>query len=610
MSEWLARLSRGRYLGLLTVVGAIGLVPQFLSRTLPDISFLLYAAGRVLDGATLYVDLIEINPPLIVWLNLPIVAAARALGMSEILAYRIAVTLLLAGSVALSARVLRRTEATAPSVLPSFRLSVLILTFALFVLPRLDWGEREHLMLALVLPYLLLGVARLSPRSPRQGATGARAPDADRAVAGIPDASAPVAPAGLRGDVLIGLAAAFGIAIKPQFVLLWLVREAIVFAHTRRLTPEGLIVPLAGIAYLGAVAVFAPGYIELVRTHGPAYQTFIHNPLLVTALLGDGAALAIGALIVAVALWRWTGRAELRLVLAGATLACYLAAVFQLKGWRYHFLPALALGWMLLVVLALSVRRPLARWTERLFASIAGASALTVALAAVAGAILQATDPLDPRYDADPSIGRLLPVLREHAPGRPVMVLSPNMASGFPLTQYAGTRWVQRYSNLWPVVAAYDSAIKDPAPFRFRPPAAADPLEAELRASVAEDLARGNPDLVLVLRTGPDEPRWGMRRLDLIEFLSADSAFAQAFAAYDSVGVVGQYVVHRRRGTVPFALADRGRDDGGAAVRAPDETALDPGALPLAALFGGLLAFLYLRSSPRGTASVSLPESA
>ena len=101
-----------------------------------------------------------------------------------------------------------------------------------------------------------------------------------------------------------------------------------------------------------------------------------------------------------------------------------------------------------------------------------------------------------------------------------------------------------------------------------------------------------------------------MRRLDLVEYLSADSGFAQAFSQYDSVGVVGQYVVHRRRGTGPFALADVGPDGSGAAVRAPDETALDPGALPLAALFGGLLGFFYLRSSPRGTASVSLPESA
>ena len=581
MSLRLARLSRGHYLGLLALVAAVGLVPQFLSRTLPDISFLLYAAGRVLDGATLYVDLIEINPPLIVWLNMPIVALARELGMPEITVYRIAVTLLLAGAVAACAHVMRRIERSSASVLPSFRLSVLLIVFALFVLPRLDWGEREHLTLALLLPYLLLAVARLAPESrlPRPA------------------------------PLLIGLAAALGIALKPQFVAVWLVREAIVFLRTRRLTPEGLVVPAVGALYLGAVALFTPQYFELVRTHGPAYQTFIHNPLLVTALLGDGAALAIGALLVTAALWRWTERRELVLVLAGATLACYLAAVFQQKGWRYHFLPALALGWMLLAVIAVSVRHPLSRWTERLFAAVAGAAALTVALAAGAGAVAQAARPLDPRYDADPSVGLLLPMLRERASGRPVMVLSPNMASGFPLTQYAGTRWVQRYSNLWPVVAAYDSAIKDPAPFAFRPPSGGTALELALRTSVTEDLVRGQPDLVLVLRTGPDEPKWGMRRLDLLEYLGMDPRFAEAFSAYDSVGVVGQYVTYRRRSVPAFALAEGEGPEGASGPRAPDETTVDPAALPFALVFGGLLAILYFRSAPRGPV-VSLPESA
>jgi hypothetical protein len=188
------------------------------------------------------------------------------------------------------------------------------------------------------------------------------------------------------------------------------------------------------------------------------------------------------------------------------------------------------------------------------------------------------------------------------------MVLSPNMASGFPLTQYAGTRWVQRYSNLWPVVAAYDSAIKDPAPFAFRPRSGATALESALRGSVTEDLVRGRPDLVLVLRTGPDEPKWGMRRLDLLEYLKAEPGFDAAFAAYDSAGVVGQYVVFRHRGVPPFSLA-RGNEQK-APPRAPDEAALDPAALPLALLFAGLLAALYIRSSPRGAAPISLPESA
>ena len=48
------------------LLAAIGLVPQFLSRSLPDIAFLLYTAGKLLDGGRLYVDVLEVNPPLIV----------------------------------------------------------------------------------------------------------------------------------------------------------------------------------------------------------------------------------------------------------------------------------------------------------------------------------------------------------------------------------------------------------------------------------------------------------------------------------------------------------------------------------------------------------------
>ena len=63
----------------------LAVVPELRSRTLPDTGWLLYAAARMLDGATLYVDLVEVNPPLIVWLNAIPVALSRALALSPIL---------------------------------------------------------------------------------------------------------------------------------------------------------------------------------------------------------------------------------------------------------------------------------------------------------------------------------------------------------------------------------------------------------------------------------------------------------------------------------------------------------------------------------------------
>ena len=60
------RLSRAQLLAVLGALIAVSLTAELASYARPDIGFLLDAAGRVLDGAKLYVDVVEINPPLIV----------------------------------------------------------------------------------------------------------------------------------------------------------------------------------------------------------------------------------------------------------------------------------------------------------------------------------------------------------------------------------------------------------------------------------------------------------------------------------------------------------------------------------------------------------------
>src|SRR5260221_14444665 len=46
-----------------------------------DVSWLLTIGERVLDGQRLYVDIVEINPPMAVFAYLPGIAVARALGL-------------------------------------------------------------------------------------------------------------------------------------------------------------------------------------------------------------------------------------------------------------------------------------------------------------------------------------------------------------------------------------------------------------------------------------------------------------------------------------------------------------------------------------------------
>ena len=158
-------------MGLIAIV-TLGVAAEFTSLARPDMAFLLYAARRVLDGARLYVDVIEINPPLIVALNMPAVLLARLVGIGDILAYRVLVTGALLSALAFSAWSLRWSADLGGG---NFRRRfVLVLAFALFLAAGDDFGQREHLLTALALPYALLAVGRAKGRpAPRSRAFAA-----------------------------------------------------------------------------------------------------------------------------------------------------------------------------------------------------------------------------------------------------------------------------------------------------------------------------------------------------------------------------------------------------------------------------------------------------
>ena len=118
---------RGVFFGCAALLVLFAMVPELRSRTLPDTGWLLHAAARMLDGATLYVDLVEVNPPLIVWLNAIPVGLARVSSMSPILVYRVLVLAVVLVSVMVSARLVKRGMVDRPR--EQVRMLVLLLLF-------------------------------------------------------------------------------------------------------------------------------------------------------------------------------------------------------------------------------------------------------------------------------------------------------------------------------------------------------------------------------------------------------------------------------------------------------------------------------------------------
>ncbi len=270
----------------------LGCAAEFATFARPDTAFLLYAAGRVLDGARLYVDVVEINPPLIVALNLPAVLLARALGVTDIAVLRLLLSMALLGSLAFSAWALRLALGADRARL---RPLLLLIAFALFLAPGNDFGQREHLLVALALPYLLLATARAHGRLPAAG------------------------PA-----LAAGLLAGSGLALKPHFLLVWVAIEGYAAWRLRASRPshEAMGAVAFLLCYVAGVALFTPEYFRMILLLGPEYGAFGYDPFLHVLVTAPGTTECYLAALTCAALYRRRGAARV----CGATASAPLPA--------------------------------------------------------------------------------------------------------------------------------------------------------------------------------------------------------------------------------------------------------------------------------------------
>jgi hypothetical protein len=236
--------------------------------------------------------LIEINPPLVIWLNLPAVALAHSIGLDPVVIFRVG----LAGLVLISGL-------TTYALLPTSGAPVL-LAFVLTLLPASHTGQREHIAVALLLPLLALAARRSTGRTVSPGLA-----------------------------LAVGIAAGVGIALKPFLVPVWL---AVVFY--RRLAREDVAIACVGLAYVLAVIMLTPQYVPLVRQLAPQYNVFGHeSTVTIMAALPSIAILTLGLA------WLYTRSpspaADVGFLASGGAV---VAVLLQQKGWEYHWLPAIS----------------------------------------------------------------------------------------------------------------------------------------------------------------------------------------------------------------------------------------------------------------------------
>ena len=511
---------RGTWVGCVALV-VIGLAAELVRPATADMGFYLYAASRVLDGARLYRDVIEINPPLIIALNLPVVLLARATGLSEFLLYRLCSALFVGLLLLYSGRLILRY--VLPAEPARARYLVLLLCFAVLALPRIDFGQREHFVLALLVPYLLLVAGETG---------GRRAPPPEAAV--------------------IGVLAGAGIALKPHFALVWAVLEVFRRVHGApaerwRPTPEvaGVLGFLA--VYGAAVLWLTPDYLTVAFLLGPAYVQYMREPFAALLALGPGVPLVGFVLLALLVLRRWMRTPVLGALLAWTTLTCFLAAAAQGKNFRYHFYPALAVAFVLLGLVAADAPAAAQRLSERVYGRAAQALLATIVVVVLGRALLEVAggDAAERRQRTE--LAELVRAVRAGAGGRPVGVLSYTMESAFPLVNYAGVELASRFPCMWPLAVSYWDPIQTGGPLEYHTVGEMGPVERYFLNAVREDLTTTQPRLLLVLRPARDAAMNGQRRLHYIRYFNRDPELAALLAQYRLAGRQGEYLLYERR---------------------------------------------------------------
>ena len=285
-----------------------------------DVSWLMHASKRLLAGGSYTQDFFEINPPMILYLYAIPVAFAKFSALSIITSLRLFVFTLASVSLSISYALAKKIFPEKERV--NAQRLIIIMATAYFILPAYEFGQREHLMLMLIMPYLFLVALRSQHKNP----TGVFA-------------------------FVIGLLAGLGFAIKPHFLIIFVLVELYYLYCKQRffawLRVETLTIGAVCVFYLASVWIWFPDYLTtVVPVVMRFYDTGFSRSWMIMAFQSSlfFVWIAMGLYFVRDKKTASTHLSTLFFI----TLIGFLAIYFwQNRAWYYHLIPVLAMALLL-----------------------------------------------------------------------------------------------------------------------------------------------------------------------------------------------------------------------------------------------------------------------
>ena len=273
-----------------------------------DVNYLMFSASKVLDGFEMYREVDEINPPLIIILSMVPVYVSDLLHfelkymMLFFIFFLIYISYRMSKKIMSSSKIENNTQ--------TFLLFSIITI--LMIVPMREFGEREHLSVIFILPYILMMMFKNRVSLSR------------------------------NFIIFIALFAAVGFNLKPYFFLIFFFIELAYFTQTKKITSlfrlETVIISLSLFIYVAGIYLLFPAFFEVALPRALAYKDVIFK-VDVLKLLSMHLDVYLGFFtIILTLIYMKKESLDLKVLLAllSATLLIYL---YQQKGWHYHILP-------------------------------------------------------------------------------------------------------------------------------------------------------------------------------------------------------------------------------------------------------------------------------
>lgn len=459
-----------------------------------DAAWYLSATRKWLEGAELYTRISEVNPPLNFYYTAPVIWLSDALSISGQNSQYLLISVLTFLILVWCQFIARKAFAWSEAKIAVFTLIVA----ASLILPALsEFAQREHLLVLLLMPWLLLKAAGKEPSKANQ--------------------------------FLTSFVGALGVCLKPHFVFIPIAVTLLDVWQRRSLRPifsvSNMTFLAVGLSYVAYVAIQHPAYFTLIvpiaRDIYGAYQNTVQTAFLIVL------SSMLWGLVIGIAAFRNkpVSHASLVFLVASAgALAIYWA---QGTGFAYHLVP---LNTFIMV-------------TAGLLVLTAPKRSLT-SLVALATLLVMATSHLSRGFYDSPDARQMISVVETTGPIASMMVLTTRVDLGPGPAVEMGIDWSGSYSSNWLVPGAInhlaDTDCKIEPDFCTR---LNSYLERNRNDNIT-DILSGKPDLIVFdkLNRIIDDPDFSRQ-----DFMSEDPRWENIMSGYEVVATTKQAVFLRSK---------------------------------------------------------------